>query len=80
MIVSTAPYRRTLSLVDFGSLLFLGAVWGAAFLFFRIAAPEVGPVWAAEIRLLIGALVLIVFFGRRALAAARPGIRGGDRE
>ena len=35
-----APTRRQLSMVDLGSLLFLGAVWGAAFLFLRIAAPR----------------------------------------
>ena len=49
MTSSTSPGRRALSIVDFGSLLFLGAVWGAAFLFLRIASPEVGPAWAAEI-------------------------------
>src|SRR4249919_2701138 len=76
MTASTPPSRPTLSLLDLGSLLFLGAVWGAAFLFFRIAAPEVGPVWAAEIRLLIGASVLIVFAGRRTLAAARGRVKG----
>jgi drug/metabolite transporter (DMT)-like permease len=70
-MTTTAPDRRTVTLVDFASLLFLGAVWGAAFLFLRIAAPEVGPVWAAEIRLLIGASLLVVIAGRRTLAAAR---------
>jgi drug/metabolite transporter (DMT)-like permease len=75
MTASIPPSRRTLSLLDFGSLLFLGAVWGAAFLFFRIAAPEVGPVWAAEIRLLIGAAILIAFTGRRTLKAARGRVR-----
>src|SRR6478672_13866693 len=64
MTSSTSPGRRTLSIVDFGSLLFLGAVWGAAFLFLRIASPEVGPAWAAEIRLVIGAGVLLVVAGR----------------
>ena len=75
MTTPTASSRRSLSLADLGWLLFLGAVWGAAFLFFRIAAPEVGPVWAAEIRLLIGATVLIVFAGRRTLAAARGRVK-----
>jgi drug/metabolite transporter (DMT)-like permease len=56
--------RRSVSTLDLGSLLFLGAVWGAAFLFLRIAAPQVGPVWAAEIRLVVGAAVLIVVAGR----------------
>ena len=62
---------RSLTPVDLASLLFLGAVWGGAFLFLRIAAPEVGPVWAAEIRLAIGASVLLVFAGRRTFAAMR---------
>lgn len=63
--------RRPLSIIDFGSLLFLGAVWGAAFLFLRIAAPEVGAAWAAEIRLLTGASILAVVAGRRTFAVAR---------
>ena len=49
MHTTTPVARRPLSIIDFASLLFLGAVWGAAFLFLRIAAPEVGPAWAAEI-------------------------------
>lgn len=69
---STLPAsRRPLSIIDFGSLLFLGAVWGAAFLFLRIAAPEVGAAWAAEIRLLTGASILAVVAGRRTFAVAR---------
>jgi drug/metabolite transporter (DMT)-like permease len=62
---------NSLRLVDLGALLYLGAVWGAAFLFLRIAAPEVGPAWAAEIRLAIGAGLLVLVAGRRTLAAAR---------
>jgi drug/metabolite transporter (DMT)-like permease len=68
--------RRPLSIVDLASLLFLGAVWGAVFLFMRVAAPEVGPVWAAEIRLAIGASVLVVVAGRRTLIAARGRVAG----
>src|SRR6188508_702712 len=71
MHTTTPPARRPLSIVDFASLLFLGAVWGAAFLFLRIAAPEVGPAWAAEIRLAIGAAVLLVFAGPATLRVAR---------
>jgi drug/metabolite transporter (DMT)-like permease len=75
MNATIPPSRHALSILDLGSLVFLGAVWGAAFLFLRIAAPEVGAVWAAEIRLLVGASVLIVFAGRRTLAAARGRVR-----
>jgi drug/metabolite transporter (DMT)-like permease len=62
---------RTVSLTDMILLLFLGAVWGGAFLFFRIASPEVGPVWTAEIRLLIGAIVLALVAGRRTFVIVR---------
>lgn len=56
---------------DLGLLLYLGAVWGGAFLFLRIAAPEVGPLWAAEARVALAAVVLVAFAGRRTWAAAR---------
>jgi drug/metabolite transporter (DMT)-like permease len=71
MATELSPSRRPLSILDLSSLLFLGAVWGAAFLFLRIAAPEVGAVWAAEIRLATGAAVLVIFAGRRTLSAVR---------
>jgi drug/metabolite transporter (DMT)-like permease len=71
MTRETASSRHPLSISDLGSLLFLGAVWGAAFLFLRIAAPEVGPAWAAEIRLATGAAVLLVVARRRTWVAAR---------
>lgn len=56
---------------DLLSVLFLGAVWGAAFLFFRVAAPEVGPIWAAEIRVALAGVILAAIAGRSTLAAAR---------
>jgi drug/metabolite transporter (DMT)-like permease len=71
MAAPTLTPRRSLSIVDLGSLLYLGAVWGAVFLFMRIAAPQVGPVWAADIRLLIGAVVLLAIAGRRTIPAVR---------
>jgi len=71
MTTTTPATGRQLSLLDLGSLLFLGAVWGAAFLFLRIAAPEVGPAWAAEARLAIGAAVLVAIAGRSTLRVVR---------
>lgn len=71
MSTTTAPTDRRLAPLDLASLLYLGAVWGGAFLFLRIAAPEVGPVWAAEFRLVIGAVILLALAGRRALPAMR---------
>jgi len=45
-------------------LLALGAIWGAAFLFMRIAAPEIGAMPLALIRLGLGGLVLAPFVWR----------------
>ena len=64
-----------LSLGLLAQLFLLGAVWGAAFLFLRVASPEVGPVWAAEIRIAIGAGLLALIAGRRTWAIARRDLR-----
>lgn len=72
------PSRTTsnaVSSLDLGLLLYLGAVWGGAFLFFRVAAPEVGPVWTAELRVLIAGLVLAAFTRRAGWRAARANLR-----
>ena len=74
--MATPSSRRSVSFLDLGALLYLGAVWGAVFLFMRIAAPQVGPVWAADIRLLIGAAVLLVLAGRRTLPVVRGRVVG----
>jgi drug/metabolite transporter (DMT)-like permease len=42
-------------------LLVLGAIWGAAFMFMRVAAPEFGPMPLVELRLALGALFLLPF-------------------
>lgn len=44
---------------DLIELLVLAAVWGASFLFMRIAAPVLGPVWLIELRVAIAGLTLI---------------------
>lgn len=58
-------------LSDLASLLYLGAVWGGAFLFLRIAAPQVGPLWAAEVRIGLAAIILLAIAGPRTWRAAR---------
>ncbi len=47
-------------------MLVLGAVWGASFLFLRIASPEFGPLALISLRLCISALILtpIIFYRR----------------
>ena len=42
----------------------LGAIWGASFMFQRVAAPEFGALALAEVRLAFGALVLLPFLWR----------------
>ncbi|MEM8611970.1 MAG: DMT family transporter [Cyanobacteria bacterium P01_H01_bin.105] len=48
-----------MKLSDILELLLLAALWGGSFLFMRIAAPILGPVWLIEFRVLIAGLVLL---------------------
>jgi len=54
---------------DLLDLVMLGAVWGASFLFMRIAAPQVGPIGITMMRVGIAAVFLVP------LLALRQGIR-----
>jgi drug/metabolite transporter (DMT)-like permease len=47
---------------DTARLLSLAAIWGASFLFMRIAAPALGPVLTAELRTLIAGVALAAYF------------------
>ncbi len=51
---------------------FLGVVWGCSFLFMRVAAPHFGPYALVELRLALGAAVLLPFLW---LARARFPLR-----
>lgn len=51
----------------------LGAIWGASFLFMRVAANDFGAVPLVEVRLALGALVLLPFLWR-ARAAFPPAL------
>lgn len=50
---------------DLLDLLLLGAIWGAAFLFIRMAVPEFGPVALVEVRVLIAASALVALVALR---------------
>jgi drug/metabolite transporter (DMT)-like permease len=54
---------------DFAALISLGALWGASFLFIRVAVPALGPFVLVGLRVGLAALVLALFAGaaRRAL-------------
>lgn len=50
------------SRLDTLQLIVLAAIWGGSFIFMRIAAPVLGPIWTAELRVGLGGLVLWIFF------------------
>ena len=66
--MSSIPVARTPARAD--ALLtplelgILGAIWGASFLFMRIAAKDFGPFALVEVRLALGSLVLLPFLWR----------------
>ncbi len=45
-------------------LILLGSIWGASFLFMRVAAADFGPFALVEVRLGLGALILLPFLWR----------------
>lgn len=44
---------------DVSELLLLAALWGGSFLFMRMVAPVLGPVWLIEMRVLLAGLALL---------------------
>ena len=59
--VPAAPERAWLTPLELGVL---GAIWGASFLFMRVAAKDFGATGLVEMRLGLGALVLLPFLWR----------------
>jgi drug/metabolite transporter (DMT)-like permease len=53
-----APWRTPLELTA------LGAIWGGSFMFMRVSAADFGPLPLVEVRLALGALVLLPFLWR----------------
>jgi len=53
-----APWRTPVELT------LLGAVWGGSFLFMRVAAADFGPFALVDVRLALGALILLPFLWR----------------
>lgn len=47
---------------DAARLVLLAAIWGASFLFIRIAAPVIGPVATADLRMLIAGVALLLYY------------------
>jgi drug/metabolite transporter (DMT)-like permease len=53
-------------------LTLLGAIWGGSFLFMRVAAADFGPFALVQMRLTLGALVLLPFLWRARQQFAQP--------
>jgi drug/metabolite transporter (DMT)-like permease len=53
---------NSLRRADLVRLLLLAAIWGGSFLFMRVLAPAIGPLWTASSRVLIAGLVLLAWF------------------
>ena len=63
--------NSTIEFSDVVDHLLLSALWGASFLFMRIAVPEFGAVVLIEARVAIAALVLLPFWWYRESASSR---------
>lgn len=50
-----------MGIIDFVMLVILAGLWGASFLFIRVAVPAFGPFLLVDMRVLIAALALILF-------------------
>ena len=46
---------------DLARLVALGAMWGASYLFMRVAVPHLGSAWMIELRVLLAGLMLAAF-------------------
>jgi drug/metabolite transporter (DMT)-like permease len=61
---------------DLVDLILLAAIWGASFLFMRVAAPEFGPIALIAVRVALAAALLIpiaLWHGHGPALAAQPG-------
>ena len=54
-----------MKILDFIQLLLLASLWGSSFLFLRMDAPILGPIWLIEIRLLLSGLIFIPYLIRK---------------
>lgn len=66
-----APHHSPLSFRQLGALLLVAAVWGAAFLFIRVAVPVLGPVALIDARMGLAGLLLLGYAVARGQAPAR---------
>src|SRR2546430_3304981 len=53
------------SVFDLLLLVLLGAIWGASFLFIRVAAPVLGPIPLMDLRVIVAAAALLLYSAAR---------------
>ncbi|MFL6617168.1 MAG: DMT family transporter, partial [Povalibacter sp.] len=61
---SALEIRTTAAWLTPLELVLLGAIWGASFMFMRVAAKDFGPFALVEVRLALGAIILLPFLWR----------------
>ncbi len=66
-----------MKLGDLAALMLLGVLWGASFIFIRVAVPEVGPLTLMGLRVGLAASALILY---AVLARRQLGLRGRWRQ
>ena len=72
---TAAAHRLRMKSRDLTDLLLLGAIWGASYLFMRLAVPAFGPVALIEMRVAIAALVLLPLLAWRGGATGLRDLR-----
>ena len=73
ILTAFQPDIRIMRRADFLRLIALAAIWGASFLFMRIIAPVLGPLWTTEIRVAVAGAVMLLFLlaGRKSMDFGR---------
>lgn len=61
MLASLSLDFAVMRRADLIRLFCLAAIWGASFLFMRIIAPVLGPLWTAEIRVTVAGAAMLLF-------------------
>jgi drug/metabolite transporter (DMT)-like permease len=65
MLSSCSMQDFAMSRADLLRLFLLAAIWGASFLFMRIIAPVLGPLWTAETRMFVAGIAMLAFVAWR---------------
>jgi drug/metabolite transporter (DMT)-like permease len=80
--VATREQQRGLDAHELATLLLLAAIWGASFLFIKVAVRDVGPLLLVTTRVVLATIAMLVYLlavhGRMELRAMLRWVRIGD--